>query len=281
MSVTSTLVDALIELAIAEDCSMGDVTADALIPKDSWGTLRIFAKEPCLFCGAIIVEPLLRKFNISTGDLTWHVGDGEFLEEGDVVLAINGASRTLLTLERPLLNFIQHLSGISTLTRRYVNAIQHTSARLLDTRKTTPGFRVLEKYATRVGGAVNHRLSLSHGWLIKENHIHQVGGVKCALDAVAAYGTHGLKVEIEVETFEELAAAVAGGADIVLLDNFSVGDVREAVAQFGRQVVLEASGGINLSTIAAYAETGVHSIAVGSITHSALAIDFSAHLTSH
>ena len=281
MSVTSTLIEALIELALAEDCSMGDVTADALIPRTSRGTLQIFAKESCLFCGALVVEPLLRKFNVSIEELTWYVADGESLEEGDSVLAINGASRTLLTLERPLLNFIQHLSGISTLTRRYVDAIQHTSARLLDTRKTTPGFRVLEKYATRVGGAVNHRLSLSHGWLIKENHIHQVGGVKPALDAVAAYGTHGLKVEIEVESFEELAAAVAGGADIVLLDNFSVGDVREAVEQFGRQVVLEASGGIDLSTIEAYAETGVHSIAVGSITHSAAAIDFSARLTSH
>lgn len=274
----SSLIQSLLDLTIAEDCSMGDLTADALIPDNATAALEIVAKEPMILCGQRVLLPLAERFGLTVADTQWFFDDGASLQAGQTVARYEGLTRSLLGFERPALNFLQRLSGISTVTREYVNRISHAKAVLLDTRKTTPGHRLLEKYATRVGGAVNHRFGLDSGWLIKENHIRQVGGVTAALHRAREFGTHGLKIEIEVETLEELAEAVAGKADIVLLDNFSIADVSLAVHRYGHLVCLEASGGIQLENIAAYADTGVHCIAVGAITHAARAYDLSANL---
>ncbi len=275
----SSLIRSLLELTIAEDCPMGDLTADALIPKTATGKLALVAREPLVVCGQMILDPLARRFGLNEDKWQWLAEDGQQVEAGTVVACYEGPTRTLLAFERPALNFLQRLSGIATLTRQYVGQIEHTNTTLLDTRKTIPGHRVLEKYATRTGGAINHRHGLDRGWLIKENHIREVGSVAAAVQRAKAYGTHGLKIEIEVETFDELAQAVDAGADIILLDNFSVTDVERAVQVYGRQVALEASGGIHLENIAQYANTGVDFIAVGALTHSARSCDLAADLT--
>lgn len=274
----SPLIRSLIELTVAEDCPMGDLTADALIPQDAKGTLALIAREPLVLCGQMVVDPLAKRFGLSIEPKNWLVKDGCAVDAGTTVAAFHGPTRALLAFERPALNFLQRLSGISTQTRAYVKCIEHTAAVLLDTRKTTPGHRILEKYATRVGGAVNHRQSLDRGWLIKENHIREVGSVAGAIQRAREFGTHGLKIEIEVENFDELAQAVDSGADIVLLDNFSVADVAKAVAMYRDRVLLEASGGIDLTNIQEYAETGIHLIAVGALTHSARSCDLAADL---
>ncbi len=257
---------------------MGDLTADALIPPDSTGCLELVAKEDMLVCGAQVLEALAECFGLCTKSARWLQVDGAWCGAGDVIVTYSGLTRSLLAFERPALNFLQRLSGIATLTAHYAKSIEHTSARLLDTRKTLPGHRVIEKYATRVGGAMNHRCGLDRGWLIKENHLRQVGSIHEAIRKAKAYGAHGLMIEVEVENAQELEEAVSAGADIVLLDNFSVQQVRAAVTQFGQRVTLEASGGITLDSIAQYAETGVDLIAVGALTHSARSLDIGGNL---
>lgn len=274
----STLLQSLIEVTLAEDYAMGDLTAEALIPPDATGVLELVAKEPMVVCGTVVLDALAQRFGINTANAHWAHIDGSRCSAGEVIVRYTGQTRALLAFERPALNFLQRLSGIATLTNRYVERIAHTHSRLLDTRKTLPGHRLVEKYATRIGGAVNHRSGLDRGWLIKENHIRQVGSVRKAINAAKAYGAHGLMIEIEVENFQELEEAVISGADIVLLDNFSVEDVRQAVQRFGAHVTLEASGGITADSVVDYAETGVALIAVGALTHSARSLDIGGNL---
>ena len=224
------------------------------------------------------LDTLAKRFGLEI-EPSHRIADGEMCASGDTIARYSGLTRSLLAFERPALNFLQRLSGIATLTAMYVRRISHTEARLLDTRKTLPGHRLLEKYATRIGGAINHRSGLDRGWLIKENHLREVGSIEGAIERAKAFGVHGLKVEIEVENLEELDQAVMAGADIVLLDNFFVSEVEQAVESHGRRVTLEASGGIDLESIAQFAETGVHLIAVGALTHSARSMDISGSLT--
>ncbi len=264
--------DALLDLTLAEDLGVGDFTG-ALVPADAIARAEIQAREPLVLCGAPVVERLLWRFGPGAPAVTWQARDGDALEKGAVVGHLAGSLRTLLALERPLLNLLQRMSGVATLTRRYVDAIAGTGARLVDTRKTMPGHRLLDKYATRVGGAFNHRSALDGGVLIKDNHLAACGGVAAAVERARAVAPHSLRIEVEVEDLEGLDAALAAGADVVLLDNFTPELAATAVARAKGRALMEASGGVDLNTVRAFAEAGVDLIAVGALTHSARAVD--------
>jgi nicotinate-nucleotide pyrophosphorylase (carboxylating) len=275
----------LVEMALAEDIgTAGDRTSLALIPADKRSTAAFVARGPGVVAGlpaaamvCVAVDPALT--------FTPSIADGTTLSRGVELATVTGPLRAVLAAERTALNFLQRLSGVATLTRTYVEAVAGTKAAVLDTRKTTPGWRLLEKYAVRMGGGSNHRLGLYDGVLIKDNHLAGLGGdVRRAVElARAAPGNTGLAVEVEVDTLDQLEPALAARADIVLLDNMTPDQMRTAVAR--RDAVspgtrLEASGGITLATIAAVAATGVDRISVGALTHSATALDIGLDYTS-
>lgn len=272
--------DALIDLALAEDLGCGDPTG-ALIPRDATAEMVLEARSPLVFCGAPVVDRLLWRFGPGAPAIEWVAGDGAGVSRGEVIARLRGRLRTLLALERTVLNFVQRMSGVATLTRRYVDAIAGTGARLVDTRKTVPGWRLLDKYATRVGGAHNHRFALDGGVLVKDNHLLAAGGVAAAIEAARRQAPHVMRIEVEVEDLAGLDAALAAGADVVLLDNFTPAQVEDAVKRAraaGGRALIEASGGIDLTTIRAFAEAGVDLIAVGALTHSATAVDIAAEI---
>ncbi|HEX4608033.1 MAG TPA: carboxylating nicotinate-nucleotide diphosphorylase [Urbifossiella sp.] len=268
----------LVEFALAEDLGpAGDRTSTALIPAGQPGTAAVVARGPGVVAGLPAAAVVCASVDPSLV-FTPACSDGTRVERGTVLATITGPLRAVLTAERTALNFLQRLSGVASLTRRYVDAAAGTRAAVLDTRKTTPGWRLLEKYAVRMGGGTNHRLGLYDGVLIKDNHLAGLGGdVRWAVEtARAAPGNAGLPVEVEVDTLDQLEHALAARADIVLLDNMTPEQMRAAVAR--RDAVspdtrLEASGGITLATIAAIAATGVDRISVGALTHSAPALD--------
>jgi len=204
--------------------------------------------------------------------------DGSPVEPGDKIANVSGSARAILAAERVALNFLQRMSGIATLTRKYVDLVSHTGAKIADTRKTTPGFRRLEKYAVTVGGGVNHRFNLSDGVLIKDNHIAAAGSITAAVTAAKKAAPHLLKIECEVSTLNQLDEAIAAGADVILLDNMPLDLLRQAVELGAGRVITEASGGVNESNVAAIAETGVDIISVGALTHSVRALDISLEL---
>ena len=266
-------VEALVERFLDEDIGRGDRTTEAVVPETLTGRARIEAREGAVIAGLDVARACFD----ALGGLEWkpEVADGDRVEAGGVVVRMEGQLRTILTGERTALNLLQRLSGIATQTRRYVEAIEGTAAQVVDTRKTTPGLRPLEKYAVRVGGGSNHRAGLDDGILIKDNHIAAAGSVTEAVSRARVEVPHGLKVEVEVQDLDQLDDAVAAGADAVLLDNMSPEMVREAVTRAGGKALLEASGGITLDTISEYAKTGVDLISVGALTHSVRAIDLS------
>lgn len=266
-------IEALVERFLAEDIGRGDRTTEAVVPEDLHGTARIEAREPAVVAGLEVARVCFAKL----GEVSWEplVAEGDPVVAGDVVVRLRAPMRTILTGERTALNLLQRLSGIATMTRRYVDAIGTAPAQVVDTRKTTPGLRVLEKYAVRVGGGSNHRAGLDDGILIKDNHIAAAGSVSEAVTRARATAPHGLKVEVEVQTLDELDDAIAAGAEAILLDNMSPQMVRDAVARAGGKALLEASGGITLDTVSEYAETGVDLVSVGALTHSVRAIDLS------
>lgn len=259
---------------VAEDLGRGDRTTEAVVPFDAVGAARIEAREPAVVAG---LEAARACFAAAGGNIDWHaeLSDGSHADVGAVVVRLEGSLRTILTGERTALNLLARLSGVATLTARFVDAAGETTARIVDTRKTTPGLRVLEKYAVRVGGGRNHRFGLDDGILIKDNHINAAGGVAEAVRRARTGAPHGLMIEVEVTDFGELDDALSAGADAVLLDNMSPEMVGEAVTRAGGKVVLEVSGGVSLGNVAAYAATGVDLISVGALTHSAHAIDLS------
>lgn len=260
--------DDFITRTLAEDVGTGDVTAEATIPADARFRARIAAREILVVAGLPVAIAIVRRL-APGAEIEVLVGDGETARPGDTVLRMDGPARALLTAERSALNILQHLSGVATLTRTYVDAIAGTRARLLDTRKTIPGLRLLEKYAVKMGGGTNHRMGLYDAVLIKDNHIAVAGGVSAAIRACRAHTA--LKVQVECDTLEQAREAIAAGADSLLLDNMTLDQLREAVAF--ATVPLEASGGVNLHTIRGIAETGVDYISVGRLTQSAPAID--------
>lgn len=264
-----------IESFLAEDIGRGDRTTDSIVPKDATGRARVEAREPAVVAGLEVARLCFEL--LAPEAIKWHqqAQDGDQVEAGQVLVTIEGPLRAILTGERTALNLLARLSGTATLTRRFVNEVEGTGARVVDTRKTTPGLRALEKYAVTVGGGNNHRFGLDDGILIKDNHIAAVGSITAAVTRAKAAAPHGLNVEVEVQDLAGLEEALAAGAHIVLLDNMSPDEIRDAVSVTAGRALLEASGGIKLDNLKSYAETGVDLISVGALTHSARAIDLS------
>lgn len=260
---------------IAEDIGPGDMTAQ-LIPDRQWAKARVITRETAILCGVAWVDELFRRLDTRV-ILHWKAADGDRLEAGQAFLELQGPARSLLTGERAVLNLLQTLSATATRTRHYVDLIKDTGVRLLDTRKTLPGLRLAQKYAVTCGGGYNHRLGLYDAFLIKENHIAACGGIAAAIKEARDIASD-LPVEVEVETFEELAQALDAGADIIMLDNFSLDDMREAVIRTAGRATLEASGNVDETTLRAIAETGVDCISSGALTKDIKAIDLSMRL---
>src|SRR5215467_1301833 len=274
----------LVTRLLAEDVGYGDITTLALVPPQAPGHGRFLAKEALVLAGLDVAFTVFRTMD-STIRLDCALQDGVLLSPGSIIAAIHGPARALLTAERVALNLLQRLSGVATVTRRYVDRVRHTKARIIDTRKTTPGLRLLEKYAVRVGGGHNHRFGLGDGVLIKDNHIAIAGGITTTVNLARQAVSHLQKIEVEVENFPQLHEALAAGADAILLDNMTPEQTREAVRLVretpgGEHLLLESSGGITLQTVHLYAEAGVDLISVGALTHSAPAVDISLEMTA-
>lgn len=261
-----------IRMAIEEDVGNGDVTG-LLVPQGKLVRARVVVREAAVLCGAPWFEGVMKQVD-GRIRLEWYYAEGEQMRADSEVCAIEAPARTLLTAERAALNFLQLLSGVATATRRYADLIRGTRATILDTRKTLPGLRLAQKYAVRVGGGQNQRLALYDGILIKENHIAAAGGIAAAMSAAVALNA-GVTIQVEVENLDELQQALAAGAVSVLLDNFTLDMLRDAVGLAAGRAVLEASGGINMQTVRAIAETGVDRISIGSLTKDVTAADFS------
>jgi nicotinate-nucleotide pyrophosphorylase (carboxylating) len=263
--------------ALAEDVGTGDLTA-RLIPESKTGHARLMTRQSGILCG---VEWFGRTFEELDPDVEifWHHADGDVIVAGSSLCEVEGRARALLTAERTALNFVQLLSGVATHTNKFVRAVEGTRARILDTRKTLPGLRMAEKYAVRTGGGVNHRIGLFDGILIKENHILAAGGIGPAMQKALHDASPGVMLQIEVESIEQLGEALDAGAKLILLDNFDLPRMREAVAFAGDRAELEASGGVTLATVRAIAETGVHRISVGTLTKDISALDLSMRFT--
>jgi len=276
MALTPSVVDRVVAAALEEDAPWGDLTAETLIPSTATMAARLVAREAGVLAGgavfaaafrltepAIVVEPL--------------VEDGAAFEPGAVLAAVTGPARGVLTAERVALNFVQRMSGVATLTARYVAAVAGTRARIVDTRKTTPGLRAFERHAVVAGGGRNHRFSLSDAVMAKDNHLAVLTAdgtdVAAALRRVRGALPHTAHLEVEVDRVDQIEAVLEGGADTIMLDNFSLPDLERGVALIGGRAVVEASGGVDLGTVAAIAATGVDVISVGALTHSARALD--------
>ena len=264
----------LIDLALEEDIGTGDITTETLIPASAEGEAVIIAKEPLVLAGMPVAQAVFRRLDPGL-TFSEELSDGTSVTPGTCILKIRGRLQPLLTGERTALNFLQRLSGIATHVRRYVEAMPTTSIRLVDTRKTTPGWRALEKYAVRIGGAANHRMSLSDGILIKDNHVAICGGIRAALEKARHAAPHTLKLEIEVSTPAEAREAAEAGADIIMLDNMGPETIRKAVRLIDGRALVEVSGGVNRDNLAALSASGVDIVSVGALTHSAVAVDIS------
>jgi nicotinate-nucleotide pyrophosphorylase (carboxylating) len=259
--------------SLAEDVGTGDLTA-RLIRADVNARGRVVTREAAVICGTAWFEAAFDTLDPSSAVL-WHVQDGDSVEPGQTLCDVMASARALLTAERTALNFLQLLSGTATVTRRFADAIADTRARIVDTRKTLPGLRLAQKYAVSVGGGCNHRIGLYDGILIKENHIIAVGGISAALTAARAIAPSNVFIQVEVEDLAQLQEALAAGAAMILLDNMSLEQMREAVGITAGRAELEASGGVNLERVRAIAETGVDRISIGSLTKDVRAIDLS------
>ncbi|MDQ6982697.1 MAG: carboxylating nicotinate-nucleotide diphosphorylase [Mariprofundus sp.] len=269
----------LIELALAEDAVFNDLTATATIPADLQGSARITAKDTGVISGIPVANAVFAAVDKSI-HCNWQSADADRVEAGHVIGELNGPVRSLLAAERTALNFLQHLSGIATATRDFTDALQGTDCQIADTRKTTPGFRHLEKQAVLHGGGINHRMDLQSGMLIKENHIEACGSITAAVNAChqnnrSNQDDHTIWIEVECETLDEVTEAIAVRPNIILLDNMDPAMVRQARMIVPASILLEASGNITLSNARAYADTGVNRIAIGAITHSAPVLDLS------
>lgn len=266
--------DRLIENALLEDLHTGDITTLAVVPESRRAAGRLIAKEPLVLAGIRVASRVFRLLDPET-EFTPRFEDGAVVAKGDVIAEMRGDAAVLLQGERVALNLLQRMCGIATMTARYCEAVRGTAARVTDTRKTTPGLRQLEKYAVRVGGGSNHRFGLYDGVLIKENHIAAAGGITIAVQRARSVVPHTIRIEVETETLEQVAEALAAGADIIMLDNMDPAMMRRAVEMAGGKALMEASGGVNLETIGTIAATGVDIISVGALTHSARAMDIS------
>lgn len=272
------LTDKLIDLSFAEDIGDGDHTTLCCIPEDAMGKSHLLIKEEGILAGVEVAKEVFRRFDPDMKVETL-LPDGAKVRPGDVAMVVTGRTRSLLQTERLMLNIMQRMSGIATMTARYVERIAGTGARVLDTRKTTPGMRMLEKQAVKIGGGTNHRIGLFDMILLKDNHIDFAGGITAAIDRCHQYLKDkglDLKIEIEVRGFKELEEVLArGGVDRIMLDNFTTADTRRAVSLVAHRYEVESSGGITFDTIRSYAECGVDFISVGALTHSVKGLDMS------
>ncbi len=267
-------VEQIITLALNEDIGTGDITTLSTIPADKTALGRFVAKEDMILCGIDLAKHIFGRVDPSI-ELKANFKDGDAVKKGDVIATVSGNAQNVLTGERTALNFMQRLTGIATRTHASVAEVAGTNAKITDTRKTTPGLRVLEKYAVRVGGGTNHRFNLADGVLIKDNHIAVSGGIKNAVKNARAVIPHTLKIEVEVETKEQLAEALDAGADIIMLDNMSYDLMRECVGIVAGRALVEASGNMGEKSLREVAETGVDIISIGALTHTVKAADIS------
>jgi nicotinate-nucleotide pyrophosphorylase (carboxylating) len=276
MAVAADTLERIAFAALAEDVGEGDVTTEATVDEDAVGTAELLLREPGVVCGLGVAEAVFRALD---PDLRFEplVDEGTSVPGGTAVARVTGPERAILTGERTALNFLARLSGIATLTRRYVDAVAGTRAAILDTRKTTPGLRALEKHAVVTGGGRNHRFGLDDGVLVKDNHLRAAGSVATAVERLRS--ATPLPVEVECDTLEQVSEALAAGADAILLDNMSLDELRAAVALARGRARLEASGGVTFENVRAIAETGVDEISVGALTHSARSLDVSLELS--
>lgn len=267
-------IERIIRTALREDIGSGDITTLATVAASTTARAELVAKQDFVLCGIDVARQV---FAALSADVSFEAlkADGCAIEQGEVLAWIKGDARTLLQGERVALNLLQRMSGVATLTAAYVAAVADSGAVIVDTRKTTPGLRVLDKYAVRCGGGKNHRTSLYDGVLIKENHIAAAGGIAAAVAAARAYVPHTLKIEVETETLDDVAEALKAGADIIMLDNMKLVTMQQAVAMIDGAALTEASGGVTLDTVAEIAATGVDFISVGALTHSSRAVDIS------
>ncbi|GHA99698.1 carboxylating nicotinate-nucleotide diphosphorylase [Modicisalibacter luteus] len=261
---------------LAEDVGPGDITAQ-LIPERQWATAQVISREDAVLCGVAWVDEVYRRLDKRVS-LHWHAADGDAITAGSVFLELEGPARSLMTGERAALNLLQTLSGTATRTRDYVRQVADTGVRLLDTRKTLPGMRLAQKYAVTCGGGHNHRIGLYDAFLIKENHIAACGGIAAAVKEARKIA-RDVPVEVEVENLDELTQALKAGADVIMLDNFTLEDLREAVSLTEKRATLEASGNVSETTLGAIAATGVDCISIGALTKDIKAIDLSMRVT--
>jgi len=276
MAVAADMLERVAFAALAEDVGGGDVTTEATVGEDAVGTAELLLREPGVVCGLAVAEAVFRALDPELR-FEWLVDEGASVTGETAVARVTGPERAILTGERTALNFLARLSGIATITRRYVDAVAGTGAAILDTRKTTPGLRALEKHAVVTGGGRNHRFGLDDGVLVKDNHLRAAGSVATAVERLRA--TTPLPVEVECDTLEQVSEALAAEADAILLDNMSLSELRAAVELARGRARLEASGGVTLENVRAIAETGVDEISVGALTHSARSLDVSLELS--
>ncbi|HYD48514.1 MAG TPA: carboxylating nicotinate-nucleotide diphosphorylase [Terriglobales bacterium] len=269
----------LLRAAFDEDLGYGDVTTRLTVPAKARARAQITAKEQAVIAGVPLVRRVCRLVDHAI-EIEELVEDGAHVVAGDVLVKLRGNAHALLALERVALNLLQHLCGVATLTADYVHQVSGCGCRIVDTRKTLPGLRALEKYAVRTGGGFNHRMGLDDGILIKDNHIAAAGGIAAAVAAAQAGAPHGLKVEVECTNLSEVSEALHAGAEMILLDNMTLDEIRQAVRRIAGRALVEASGGITMEGVRAIAETGVDIISIGKLTHSAPAIDLSMKLSA-
>lgn len=274
MGLNPIAVEEIVKRALLEDIGPGDITTEAIVPADRTGTAVILAKEPGIFCGHEVARATFRAIDPGV-EYEELAPEGAQVAAGQEVARIRGRARCLLTGERVALNFVQRMSGIATQTRRLADMIKYYHARLVDTRKTTPGLRILEKYAVRIGGGINHRYGLYDAIMIKDNHIAVAGGIRHAVIAARKFAPHTSRVEVEVENLEQLQEALESGADIILLDNMDPETMKKAVEITAGRALLEASGGITADTLEEVARTGIDIISIGALTHTIKALDLS------
>lgn len=272
-------VQRVIDNAIREDIGEGDVTTLALFDRNSRSRAAFVAKEDGVLAGIPFARAVFDRIG-DTMDLDQRLNDGERIRKGDIIAELSGRSRDILSGERLALNILQRLCGIATITSRYVEEVSDLNVRIVDTRKTTPGLRVLEKYAVTVGGGFNHRMGLYDAVMIKDNHIKAAGGIRQAVSGIRSKYGGQFQIEVETQSADQVGEALKSGCDIIMLDNMALDDMRKSVRLVNGRVLLEASGGITLETVRSVAETGVDMISVGAITHSVKSIDISLDILS-
>ncbi|GAW94092.1 carboxylating nicotinate-nucleotide diphosphorylase [Calderihabitans maritimus] len=277
MDIDKLYLSRIVRQALSEDLGTGDITTDSIVPGDRSGTAEIVAREQGLIAGMPVAEAV---FEVLSGEVSFaaRVEEGEWVEKGQVLAGLTGPVRAILKGERVALNFLQHLSGIATETARFVAAVNGFPARIVDTRKTTPGLRLLEKYAVRVGGGYNHRFGLYDAVLIKDNHIKAAGSISQAVSLVRQRVSPFVKIEVEVESLDQVREALNSGVDVIMLDNMSLEEMKTAVNMVAGKALVEASGGITLERVRQVAATGVDLISIGALTHSFKVLDISLEL---